>query len=67
MLTDWKSAFCFGITLGSPVFPGYFEHPGAGVTTIVTKVTIYHSLGMVCVCMAIFGFKVTFLHGLSAQ
>lgn len=49
------------------MFPGYFEHPGAGVTTIVTKVTIYHSLGMVCVCMAIFGFKVTFLHGLSAQ
>lgn len=36
------------------MFLGYFEHPGAGVTMIVTKVTIYHFLGMVCVCMAAF-------------
>lgn len=28
--------------------------PGAGVTMIVTKVTIYHCLAMVCVCMAVF-------------
>lgn len=28
------------------MFPGYLEHSGAGVTWIVTRVTIYHSLGV---------------------
>lgn len=54
MFTDWESAFLFGVTEGHPVFPRYLEHSGAGVTRIVTKVTIYRSLGVVFVCVAVF-------------
>lgn len=46
MFTHWESTFLFGVREGHPVFPGYLEHSGAGVTRIVTKVTIYRSLGV---------------------
>lgn len=54
MFTDWESAFLFGVMEGHPVFPGYLEHSGAGVTWIVTKVTIYCSLGVVFLYITVF-------------
>lgn len=47
------------------MFPGYLEHSGAGVTWIVTKVTIYRSLGVLFLLISLhfFHFKITFLYG----
>lgn len=53
MFSDWESIFCLE-SEGHPVFPGYLEHSGAGVTRIVTKVTIYRSLGVLFVSIPAF-------------